>query len=229
LPVRRKIIARLPGVWLLSSLPILPTLAAAQTPAPQTPPPRILVIGDSLSAEYGIARGSGWVQLLQQRLREAGYPHQIHNRSISGDTTSSGASRLPAALQATTPAIVILALGSNDALRGLPLDMTEANLASMIQRSQQAGVNVLLAGMRMPTNYGRAYTENFYALFQRLAQVHHTALVPFLLENVALRPELFQPDRLHPNEQAQPIIMQTVWPVLLSVLPALNAPLAVAP
>jgi len=195
--------------------------AAAQTVA-QNPsaPPRILVVGDSLSAEYGIRRGSGWVNLLQQRIKAAGWPHEIHNSSVSGDTSSGGASRLPAALLRHTPNIVILALGSNDALRGLPLDMTQANLGSMIQRSQESGARVLLAGMRMPPNYGRAYAEAFHALFQTLAHTHHTALLPFLLEGIATRPDLFQPDRLHPTEAAQPIIADTVWPVLLTLLQA---------
>jgi len=201
---------------LLGSLPARAIAqSAAQAPAA---PPRILVVGDSLSAEYGIRRGSGWVALLQQRITQAGYPHLVHNSSVSGDTTSAGASRLPAALRTQMPTIVILALGSNDALRGLPLDMTRANLANMIQRSQAAGAQVLLAGMRMPPNYGRSYADNFHALFQTLAQNHHTALLPFLLEQVATRPELFQPDRLHPNEQAQRLIADTVWPVLLPLL-----------
>jgi len=213
----------------LLALPLaaaLPALADAQPAAPtaaQTPsvqPPRILVVGDSLSAEYGIRRGSGWVNLLQQRIQAAGWPHEIHNSSVSGDTSSAGASRLPAALLRHTPDIVILALGSNDALRGLPLDMTQANLGGMIQRSQESGARVLLAGMRMPPNYGRAYAEAFHALFQTLAHTHNTALLPFLLEGVATRPGLFQADRLHPTEDAQPLIADNVWPVLLTLLAA---------
>lgn len=205
-PTRRKFI-------LASSLLALAPLAKAADSAP-----RILVVGDSLSAEYGIRRDSGWVKLLQQRLADQGYAYQMQNASISGDTTSAGLSRLPAALQRHAPAIVILALGSNDALRGLPLDMTQANLQAMIQQANEAGAQVLLTGMHMPPNYGRVYAQAFHQMFLDLAQSQKTTLLPFLLEDVATRPELFQSDQLHPTEAAQAQIANNVWGTLQPLL-----------
>ena len=222
MPTRRNFIL---AAGLLAFAPLLAPLAGAETPASQTP--RILVLGDSLSGEYGIRRGSGWVEVLQQRLEENNIPYQMRNASISGDTTSGGLSRLPEALRRHTPSIVILALGSNDALRGLPLEMTQANLEKMMELSRQAGAQAVLAGMRMPPNYGRAYSDAFARLYDTLAERHDTPLIPFLLDGVATRPELFQADRMHPTEAAQPLIADNVWAVLRPILshaPQANQP-----
>ena len=182
----------------------------------------ILVVGDSLSAEYGLQRGSGWVALLEKRLAQEKIAATVVNASISGDTTSGGRSRLPALLVQHQPAVVIVELGGNDALRGLPLAMTERNLAEMARAAKAAGARVLLAGMQVPPNYGRQYNEDFAALFGKVARAEGTALLPFLLKGVGDAPnatELFQPDRIHPKEAAHPIILGNVWPVLRPLLP----------
>lgn len=176
------------------------------------------MVGDSLSAEYGLRRDSGWVALLDQRLRETGKNYQIHNASISGDTTSGGLSRLPATLAQQHPAIVIIELGSNDALRGLALDMTKQNLDTMTKLSQEAGAQVLLLGMQIPPNYGPRYTEQFRQNFLRVATRRNAKLVPFLLEGIAQDPSLFQADAIHPNETAQAAIADNVWAVLQHML-----------
>ncbi|MFD2378732.1 arylesterase [Ottowia pentelensis] len=197
-------------------------LAAPQQRPWRPPIPVILVLGDSLSAEYGIARGSGWVALLQHKLADEKIAAQVANASISGDTTSGGRARLPALLKKHHPAVVVIELGGNDALRGLPLAMTEANLNAMTQAAQQAGAKVLLAGMQLPPNYGAQYGQRFEALFAQVAQAHQAALVPFLLKGVADGPDptrLFQPDRIHPVAAAHPIILGNVWPTLKTLLP----------
>jgi acyl-CoA thioesterase-1 len=184
-------------------------------------PIKVLVVGDSLSAEYGIARGSGWVALMEQRLQKAQVGATVVNASISGDTSSGGRTRLPALLNEHKPTHVIVELGSNDALRGLPLAMTRDNLAAMVKASRAAGAQVLLVGMRMPPNYGRSYTQEFETMFQSLAKAEGAALVPFMLAGVADSPEaasLFQDDRLHPNAKAHTIIVDNVWPVLRTQL-----------
>lgn len=180
--------------------------------------PVLLVIGDSLSAEYGLQRGLGWVQLLQEKLDAQKIAYQVENASISGDTSSGGLSRLPAALKRLKPAIVILELGSNDALRGLSLEMTRNNLARMIELSNDAGARVLLLGMQIPPNYGREYTRQFADMYSALAESHQTAFVPFFLERIAALPDYFQSDGLHPNEEAQPDLLETVWPALQGLL-----------
>jgi acyl-CoA thioesterase I len=184
--------------------------------------PLILVVGDSLSAEYGLARGEGWVALLEQRLAREKIAARVVNASISGDTTSGGRSRLPALLAQHKPTHVILELGGNDALRGLPLNMTQDNLRTMAQASKAAGARVLIAGMQMPPNYGRKYAEDFAAMFGAVAKSEGAALVPFLLKDVAdiadSEEKMFQPDRIHPNAAAHPIILGNVWPVLLPQL-----------
>jgi acyl-CoA thioesterase I len=183
--------------------------------------PVVLVVGDSLSAEYGLARGSGWVALLEQRLAERKIPARVVNASISGDTTSGGRARLPSLLSRHRPSPVILELGGNDALRGLPLTMTEANLLAMTRAAKAAGARVLIAGMQVPPNYGRRYGEDFAALFARVAKDEGAALVPFLLAGVADGPDaerLFQSDRIHPTAQAHPVILDNVWPVLRPLL-----------
>lgn len=178
----------------------------------------VLVLGDSLSAEYGLARGKGWVNLLQQRLHANKIDASVVNASISGDTTSGGAARLPALLKTHRPDILIIELGGNDGLRGLPLAATEANLRSMIKAGESAHAKVLLLGMRLPPNYGASYTEKFHALYGKLARENKTALVPFFLEGVASREDLFQPDRIHPVAAAHPIMLDNVWPVLKPLL-----------
>jgi acyl-CoA thioesterase-1 len=201
-------------------------LAGAAVPpmtvaAPAKAPPTVVVVGDSLSAEYGIARGSGWVALLDQRLREEKVAAQVVNASVSGDTTSGGRSRLPALLKEYKPAVVILELGGNDALRGLPLKMTQDNLSAMTRAAKAAGARVVLAGMQVPPNYGRRYGEDFAALFANVAKTQGAALVPFLLAGVADGPDadkLFQSDRIHPLAQAHPRILDNVWPVLRPLL-----------
>jgi len=179
--------------------------------------PTVLVVGDSLSAEYGLKRGSGWVALLQARLIEHKMPHQVVNASISGDTTSGGRSRLPALLSRYRPNHVLIELGGNDALRGLDLTMTDANLSAMADAATQAGAKVTLVGMQVPPNYGAAYGRDFSQLFASVARRHKAALVPFMLKGVADVPDAarwFQADRIHPNEEAHPRILDNVWPVL---------------
>ncbi len=195
-------------LWLaiLSSFP-----ARAETPT-------ILVLGDSLSAAYGIPAEQGWVGLLQRRLAERGFPHRVVNASISGDTTSGGLSRLPAALERERPAIVILELGANDGLRGQPLTTISDNLARLIELSQKTGARVLLAEMRIPPNYGPSYTQKFQAAFGELAERYAIPLIPFLLEGVAGDPTLIQDDGLHPRAEAQGRILDNVWAVLEGVL-----------
>ncbi len=181
----------------------------------------ILVVGDSISAEYGLKRGSGWVALLERRLAKEHMAARVVNASISGDTSSGGRSRLPALLAQHSPSHLILELGGNDALRGLPLAMTADNLAQMTASAQKAGARVLLAGMEVPPNYGADYSARFAALFRKIASDHHAGLVPFLLKGVADVPEsasLFQGDRIHPTEQAQARILENVWPELTKLL-----------
>lgn len=182
---------------------------------------RVLVVGDSMSAEYGLKRGSGWVALLERRLAEQKIPATVVNASVSGDTTAGGRSRLPGLLKQHLPTHVVIELGGNDALRGLPMAQTEANLDHMTRLAQAAGARVLLVGIQVPPNYGRAYTESFAAVFPKVAQAHKAALVPFLLKGVADGPQagsLFQGDRIHPNEQAQPLMLDNVWPALKGLL-----------
>lgn len=178
----------------------------------------VLVLGDSLSAEYGLARGKGWVNLLQERLRAEKIDATIVNASISGDTTSGGAARLPGLLKSHRPDILIIELGANDALRGLPVAATEANLRGMIKAGQAINAKILLLGMRIPPNYGPSYAENFHAMYAKLAQANKTALVPFFLEGIATREDMFQPDRIHPLATAHPIMLDNVWPVLKPLL-----------
>jgi acyl-CoA thioesterase-1 len=189
--------------------------------APAARAPRVvLVVGDSLSAEYGLQRGTGWVGLLAKQVSGmAGV--EVVNASVSGDTSSGGRSRLPSLLQQHHPTHVIIELGGNDALRGLPLSMTQANLQAMAQAAKASGAKVLLVGMQVPPNYGRQYSDDFAALFAKVAKAEATPWVPFLLKGVADVPEaatLFQADRIHPNEKAQARMMENVWPVLKPML-----------
>ncbi len=185
------------------------------------PPQRLLVLGDSLSAEYGLPRGRGWVALLAQKLQDEQRPWQVVNASISGETTAGGRSRLGGLLQAHRPGVVLIELGGNDALRGLALSMSTQNLQDMISASLQAGAKVLLVGMQVPPNYGPDYAQQFDQMFQRLAQKNKIARVPFLLQGLTDGAEVgrwFQADRIHPNEQAQPRLLDNVWPELKKLL-----------
>jgi acyl-CoA thioesterase-1 len=187
----------------------------------QTPQRTVLVVGDSLSAEYGLARGTGWVTLLEQRLAKEKPGTRVVNASISGETTFGGRSRLAALLAQHQPTHVILELGGNDALRGLSLDATRANLEWMTQQSRKAGARVLLLGMQMPPNYGADYAKRFEGLYAQVARAEKAGLVPFFLKGVADGPDptrLFQPDRIHPTAEAQPLMLGNVWPELKKLL-----------
>lgn len=201
-------------------------LSAAIAPAAPAPSPVILVLGDSLSAGYGIEVRDGWVNLLAQRLRTQGYPHTVVNASISGETTAGGRGRLPGLLERRHPAVVILELGANDGLRGLPFTAMRANLAAMIDGAQAAGARVLLVGIRLPSNYGPAYSRKFGAVYDSLARAYRLAYVPFLLDGVALTPGLMQADGLHPRAAAQPRLLENVWMQLQSLLETRPAPFA---
>lgn len=197
-------------------------LMQASGPGQAATPPTILIVGDSLSAEYGLRRGSGWVALLEQRLAQQNRAMRVVNASVSGDTTSGGRSRLTALLRQHQPKVVVLELGGNDALRGLPLDMTRNNLTAMAQQARDSGARVLLLGMEMPPNYGQRYTAEFRRIYSDVARTVPTALVPFFLKGIADGANLtalFQPDRIHPNEQAQPLMLENVWPELRKLLP----------
>ena len=180
----------------------------------------ILVFGDSLSAAYGIAQARGWVALLGERLRRERPDYIVANASVSGETTAGGLSRFPRVLGIQKPKIVVLELGANDGLRGLPVAEMKKNLSAMIVQAQKAGARVLLVGMKLPPNYGPDYTSEFDAAFAELAKRHRTALLPFLLEGIAEKPELFQADRLHPTAEAQPQIAERVWRALAPLLSA---------
>jgi acyl-CoA thioesterase-1 len=175
------------------------------------PNPVILVLGDSLSAEYGIPRGTGWVNLLERQLEKDKSPWTVFNSSISGETSSGGLTRLPALLSQKKPGIVLIELGANDALRGLPVNQTESNLRKMIQMSKKTGARVLLFGIQIPSNYGQKYTLQFKQLYPKLAAEEQVELLPFFLEGVATKASLFQADRLHPNVEAQSILFKNVW------------------
>ena len=194
------------------------TSLSAQNRAPEDNASLILIVGDSLSAEYGIQRGTGWVARLRDRLLKQGSAYQIQNASISGDTTSGGLSRLPALLDRYQPDIVIIELGSNDALRGLSLKMTEANLSKMVVMVQEVGARPLLLGMQIPPNYGRRYAEEFKQLYVSVAKAHKVELLPFFLEGIATDPAMFQADRMHPNENAQATLEGNVWSRLETML-----------
>ncbi|MFZ4498962.1 MAG: arylesterase [Burkholderiales bacterium] len=195
------------------------TGVAAGGGAPAKPAPVVLVMGDSLSAAFGIPLQQGWVRLLAQRLQKDGSPVQVVNASISGETTQGGVTRLPAELARVRPAVVVIELGANDGLRGQSLDAMRDNLRQMIRLSKAAGAKVLVLGMRIPPNYGPQYGEGFYYAFDAVAGEAKVPVVRFFLERVALRPELVQADGLHPTAEAQPLLLETVWPALKPLLP----------
>jgi acyl-CoA thioesterase-1 len=178
----------------------------------------ILIFGDSLSAAYGITQSRSWVALLEERLKRERIDYSVANASISGDTSAGGRARIDAALARHRPTVVIVALGANDGLRGLPVAQMNANLAAIIERAQKSGARVLLIGMQMPPNYGPEYTAGVQKAVADLARRYKVALVPFMLEGFAEKREFFLPDRLHPNEQAQPLILEQVWPKLKPLL-----------
>lgn len=196
----------------LKNLTVVALLTLVATASAYSAPKNVLVVGDSLSAEYGIARGAGWVALLEQKLKAEKIDAKVVNASISGETTSGGRARLPALIKQHRPDIVVIELGANDGLRGLPVPSAEANLRAMIAMAQENKARVLLVGMRMPPNYGRAYTERFFTMFETVARSTKSALVPFMLEGVADKPALFQQDRLHPTAEAHPVILDNIWP-----------------
>lgn len=205
----------------LAASAALGLLAAGPAFAQGLKTPVVLIVGDSLSAEYGLKRGTGWVALLEKKLADEKLAARVVNASVSGDTTAGGRSRLPALLAQHQPSVVIVELGGNDALRGLPLAMTEARLAEMARAAKAAGAKVLLLGMQVPPNYGRQYNEDFAAAYAKVAKAEGASLLPFFLKNVGDTPkaaELFQSDRIHPNESAQPLMLANVWPLLKPLL-----------
>jgi acyl-CoA thioesterase-1 len=195
----------------------LGSAVAAPAAAPAAAPV-ILVWGDSLSAAYGIPLESGWVQLLQQRLREKGYPHRVVNGSVTGETTAGGLARLPAALKQHRPALVLIELGGNDGLRGLPLAQLRANLHAMVAQTRAAGAQALVFEMRIPPNYGVTYTEGFAQSFAQAARQGPARLVPFFLAPIATDMKWFQDDAIHPSRAAQPLLLDAVWPALQAAL-----------
>lgn len=198
----------------VAALSAWPLAQAAKTP-------HILIVGDSLSAEYGLARGTGWVSLLEQKLKTEQSPATVTNASISGETTFGGRTRLPALLKQHQPSVVVIELGGNDALRGLPLAGTLDNLRAMTQAAQNAGAKVLLLGMQMPPNYGKKYAQDFEQLFAQVANERKATLLPFFLKGVADAPNptaLFQADRIHPTAAAQPVMLDNVWSLLRPLL-----------
>ena len=202
-------------LWLAHCIACLAAAPAlGQSAAPKK---TLLIVGDSLSAEYGLPRGKGWVALMDARMAKDTPGWQVVNASISGDTTSGGRSRLPALLSTHKPTHVVVELGGNDALRGLPLTMTRDNLVAMVRAAKAAGAKVMVVGMQLPPNYGARYGQDFAALFGEVAKAEGAALVPFLLAGVADAPnaeQLFQPDRIHPAAAAHPRMLANVWAVM---------------
>jgi acyl-CoA thioesterase I len=178
----------------------------------------ILIVGDSLSAGYGIAENESWTTLLQNRLSAKGYGYQVVNASISGDTTGGGLRRLPRALQIHAPDIVLIELGGNDGLRGTPINVIRKNLAAMIELGQEAGAQVIMAGMVMPPNYGQAYTDAYAAIYTELADQYDTALIGFFMKDVALNSALMQSDQIHPNAEGQLYLLDNAWGILEKML-----------
>jgi acyl-CoA thioesterase-1 len=187
-------------------------------PAAYSASKTLLVLGDSISAEYGLPRDSGWVNLLQKRLSDDKLPVTVINASISGETTAGGLTRLPALLQQHKPAVLIIELGGNDGLRGLSLAATQSNLREMIRSADRIGARVLLLGMRVPPNYGPDYSKRFAAMYQGLARERNVKLVPFLFTGLEDTERFFQQDRIHPNQRAQTVMLDNVWPSLRSLL-----------
>lgn len=205
-----------PRMLLLRSCAAL--MLAVSLGASAAAPPVILIVGDSISAAYGLAPTSGWTALLQQRLAAQRFPHRVVNASISGDTTAGGRSRLDALLAQNRPAITVIELGGNDGLRGGSIAAMRANLEAMTAAAQKAGSRVLLVGMRLPPNYGAGYTRDFAATYADVAARYKATLVPFFFEGFGEDSTLFQPDRIHPTAPAQTRLLDNVWPKLQSLL-----------
>ena len=208
---------------LVALLGLIVSAAAVAGPVPEAtarpaPARTVLVRGDSLSAAYGLASNQGWVALTARRMAASHPGWKVVNASISGETTAGGAARIAGELKRHRPAVVVVELGANDGLRGLPLAQTRANLERIVRASQEAGARVLLLGMRMPPNFGPAYTQGFEANFKDLARTYRTGLLPFFLEPIAMRRTNFQADNLHPTAAAQPLLRDHVWPVLAPLL-----------
>lgn len=216
-PVARLARSALASLGLLLILQAVPLTGSAATPKTDATRP-LLVVGDSLSAEYGLKRGTGWVALLSARMARENIRTPVVNASISGETTAGGKSRIAELLQRHKPAWVLIELGGNDALRGLDLTGTEANLRAMAQAARAAGARVVIVGMQVPPNYGKTYSRQFAALFEQVAKAEQAVLVPFLLDGVGDRLELFQADRIHPNEAAQEKMLDNVWRALRPAL-----------
>jgi acyl-CoA thioesterase-1 len=202
----------------LAALVALVAVAALAPAHAQSTAPVVLVVGDSISAAYGLAPGTGWVDLLSARLAAERYPHHVVNASITGDTTAGARARLPTLLRRYTPTVVVLELGGNDGLRGGNLDATRDNLTAMVEDAQRAGAKVLIVGMKLPPNYGAVYVRKFDALYADVAKAHKTAFVPFFFEGFGEKNELFQADRIHPTAAAQPLLLDNVWPYLRPLL-----------
>ncbi|MFC1797025.1 arylesterase [Pseudomonadota bacterium] len=198
------------GLALLLGLPpaTFPMVTIAADPA------TVLILGDSISAAYNMEISQSWPSLLQNRLEQHGHAYRVFNSSITGDTTRGGLARLPRLLEMHQPAVVLIELGGNDGLRGLPIEETRGNLSEMIELSQAAGATVILAEMRIPPNYGQTYTDKFMATYSLLTEQYGIVLLPFLLESVALEPGLMQADGIHPSIEAQPVLAEKVWTVL---------------
>ncbi len=186
--------------------------------APATSPPTVLVFGDSLSAGYGIEVDRSWTALLQDRLKKLGYEHRVVNASISGETTEGGATRIDAALSNFSPDLIILELGGNDGLRGFPPERMKANLEKIIERSKASGAAVVLLGIRIPTNYGARYTAAFETVYREIADDQQVEWIEFFMEGVAMNDDLLQDDRIHPNAEAQPILLENAWPIISAAL-----------
>jgi len=203
--------AKFYSVVLLAMLTSIATISSANT---------IVVLGDSISAAYNMPEEKGWVHLIQQTITDNGYPHTVINKSISGDTTAGGLARIDQALEQHKPNLVLIELGANDGLRGFPPILIKKNLRELIKRSKKAGAQVLLLSMRIPSNYGKRYTNLFYNNYPDLANEMDIPFVPFILKDIALAKDMFQEDKLHPNEKAQPIIAEKIWEYLEPVIKA---------
>ncbi|MGO1462711.1 MAG: arylesterase [Marinobacter sp.] len=197
-------------IFLLVALFALPAMAGQQT---------LLILGDSLSAAYGVPSETAWVQLLRQRMQDNGLDNwQVVNASISGETTDGGVRRLPELIEKNSPSVVIIELGGNDGLRGFPPKVIKSNLASMVERVQNSGAQAVLVGMQIPPNYGQRYTHMFAELFPAISDSYNTALVPFFLEGIYNKDTLMQDDGIHPTAEAQPMLLENIWPVLSPLL-----------
>jgi len=205
-------------VLILARLILLLALTVLAVPASLSAEKTIVVVGDSLSSGYGMAAEQSWVAMLRERLQSEGYGYEVVNASIAGDTSSGGLARLPRLLKAHSPSLVVLELGGNDGLRGQPVDLLRGNLAKMIELAKASGARVVLAGMQLPPNFGQTYTQSLAAVYPDLAKMYDVELVPFLLEGVALHPELMQSDNIHPNAAGQKIVFANMWRLLSKIL-----------